>query len=131
MKDIVTYEGDAGLVAILRALDDLRRRLQEAELAPQQAAGYLGCINLHLGELVGASGQFLEHLEECAGLLCPECRGYVGFVSDLSGCCHHCGERFFPGEGDRPHPERRQGRDPRSIHLAHQGVLVDREPQTE
>ena len=93
MKDIVTYEGETGLVAILKALDDLRRRLQDAELAPQQAAGYLGCINLHLGELVGIRGQFIEHLEECGGLLCPECKGYVGFIITVDGVrIYHAGD---------------------------------------
>lgn len=124
MTEIVTYEGKSGLLAILQALDDLRQMLQTSEVTTQQAASYMGCINLHLGQVVGVGGEFMEHLEECAGLLCPECRGFVGFVSDLSGCCYHCGERLFPGGGEHPHAAKRQRGDGRSIHLAHQGVQI-------
>lgn len=96
MTDVVSYEGQSGLVAILQALDDLRHRLQNSDVAPQQAASYLGCLNLHLAQVIGMSGDFMKHLVDCAGLLCPACKGHVGFVSDLSGFCQHCGERFFP-----------------------------------
>lgn len=48
MTDVVTYEGQSGLVAMLQALDDLRQKLQTSDVAPQKAAGYLGCLNLHL-----------------------------------------------------------------------------------
>lgn len=96
MTDVVSYEGQSGLVAILQALDDLRQKLQNLDVAPQQAAGYLGCLNLHLAQAIGVSDDFMKHLVDCAGLLCPACKGYVGFVSDLSGLCQHCGERFFP-----------------------------------
>jgi len=124
VTEIVTYEGKSGLLAILQALDDLRQMLQTSEITPQQAAGYMGCINLHLGQVVGVSGEFMEHLEECAGLLCPGCRGFVGFISDLSGSCYHCGERLFPAGGEHSHAAKHQKGDERSIHLAHQGVQV-------
>jgi hypothetical protein len=95
MADLVTYEGDSGLVAIAHALNDVRRQLQAAEITPQHAAGILGCMNMHLAQIIGADDEFLKELEECAGLLCPECSGYLGLVSDLSSCCYHCGERFL------------------------------------
>jgi hypothetical protein len=92
----VRFEGVLGLAAVLQALDNVRRLLLASAVEPQQAAGYLGCINLHLAQLLGVRGEFRTHLQECAGLLCPNCKGYVGFVSDLSGACHLCGEKLFP-----------------------------------
>jgi hypothetical protein len=128
MKEIVSYEGETGLVAILQAMIDLRQNLQASEITSEQAAGYLGCINLHLGQVIGVSGELMAQLQECAGLLCPECKGYVGFVSDLSGCCYHCGERLFPGEGDGSTAAEGGQAHGRSMHLAHQGVQVHKEP---
>lgn len=96
MREVVGYEGESGLMAILRALDNLRRMLAASEVEPQQAAGYLGCINLHLAEIAGVGGEFRQDLQECGGLLCPKCRGYVGFVSNLSSHCHLCGAKLFP-----------------------------------
>jgi hypothetical protein len=99
MAEVVTYEGHEGLMAIAHALNDVRRKLQNSEIEPQHAAGILGCMNLHLAQIIGASGDFVKELEDCAGLLCPACSGYLGMVSDLSSCCYHCGKRFLgPGE---------------------------------
>lgn len=102
MSEVIRYEGQFGLVATLQALDNLRQMLAVSAVEPQQAAGYLGCINLHLAQILGVRGDFREHLQQCGGLLCPNCKGYVGFVSDLSGTCHLCGERLFPLVGVGP-----------------------------
>jgi hypothetical protein len=126
MTEMVTYEGHTGLVALVHAVDDLRKELLNSAMTPEQAAAYLGCINLHLGQVIGVTGEFMTHLEECGGLLCPECRGYVGFVSDLSSCCLHCGERFFPAEGMRTESASEAQARATSVHLAHQGVHVDK-----
>jgi hypothetical protein len=101
MREVVSYEGEVGLVAILQALDNLRQLLATSSIEPQQAAGYLGCINLHVAHILGVRGEFLEHLHECGGLLCPECKGYVGSVTNLSGNCHLCGARLFPVVANR------------------------------
>jgi hypothetical protein len=87
-------------MAIAHALDDVRRQLQGSEITPQHAAGILGCMNMHLSQLIGVDEEFRKELEECAGLLCPECSGYLGLVSDLSSCCYHCGERFLEASGE-------------------------------
>jgi hypothetical protein len=96
MKAMVRYEGESGLLAVVQALDNVRRLLAASLVEPHQAAGYLGCINLHLAEMVGASDQLLGQLEDCPGLLCPDCKGYLGSVSNLSGDCPYCGKQFFP-----------------------------------
>lgn len=101
MQEVVRYEGEFGLMAILQALDNVRQMLATPDFDPRQAAGYLGCINLHLAQIAGVSGEFRQHLQECGGLLCPNCKGYVGFVSNLSGNCHLCGEKLFPFVADR------------------------------
>jgi hypothetical protein len=101
MREVIGYEGEFGLMAILQALDNLRRMLAMDDVEPQQAAGYLGCINLHLAEITGVRGEFLEQLQECSGLLCPNCKGYVGFISNLSSHCHLCGAKLFPSVADR------------------------------
>jgi hypothetical protein len=95
MAEVVTYEGHAGLMAIAHALNDVRQKLQDGAIEPEHAAGILGCMNMHLSQLIGADDAFIRELQECAGLLCPECSGYLGLVSDLSSCCYHCGERFL------------------------------------
>jgi hypothetical protein len=82
----------------------VRQILLAEEVEPQQAAGYLGCINLHLAQIVGLRGEFREHLHECAGLLCPQCKAYVGFVSNLSGVCYHCGGKLFPSVFEQAAP---------------------------
>lgn len=102
MTEILSYEGESGLLAIVQVLDALRLRLHAAEIEPQQAAGYLGCINMHLALTIGVSGGFLEHLESCGGLLCPACKAFIGFISDLSGHCHRCGARLFPQVDEQP-----------------------------
>jgi hypothetical protein len=104
MREVVSYEGESGLVAILRALDNVQQLLATSSIEPQQAAGSMGCINLHLAHILGVSGEFLQHLHECGGLLCPECKGYVGSVSNLSGSCHLCGARLFPVVVNRADP---------------------------
>lgn len=96
MREVVSYEGESGLRAVLQALENLRQMLAASAVEPKQAAGYLGCINLHLAQIVGISGELREHLQSCSGLLCPNCKGYVGFISNLSGNCHLCGSRLFP-----------------------------------
>jgi|GEM_PF-2988708 len=108
MAEVVTYEGQAGLMAIAHALNDVRRQLQDSEIEPQHAAGILGCMNMHLAQMIGADDEFMVELTECAGLLCPQCSGYLGLVSDLSSCCYHCGERFLDaaGEGDEAHGQK-------------------------
>lgn len=104
MTDVISYEGEFGLAAILQALENLRRMLAASDVEAGQAAAYLGCINLHLAHVVGVRGEFREHLQECGGLLCPNCKAYVGFVSDLSGRCHLCGKPLFPIATERPEP---------------------------
>jgi uncharacterized CHY-type Zn-finger protein len=103
MKATVSYEGESGLLAVVKALDNVRLLLAETEVDPEQAAGYLGCINMHLAELVGASDELVEQLENCPGLLCPHCRGYIGSASNLSGDCPFCGEPFFPSATGHGH----------------------------
>jgi hypothetical protein len=95
MADIVSYRGDTGLLALVNALHNLRRMLLAGTVDADQAAGYLGCINLHLARTLGMRGDLLEELQSCAGLLCPECKGFVGFISNLSGSCHLCGAPLF------------------------------------
>jgi hypothetical protein len=96
MAEMVKYEGQTGLMAIVTALETLRQLLEGSVITKEQAVGYVGCINLHLARSIGADEEKLGQLEECAGLLCPSCHAFVGFVSNLSGQCHLCGERFFP-----------------------------------
>ena len=95
MAEMISYEGQSGLSAVVTAIDNVRRMLLSSEVTPLQAASYLGCINLHLAHVVGLGGDRLQQLETCGGLLCPQCQAYVGFVSDLSGTCFNCGEPFF------------------------------------
>ncbi len=104
MREVITYEGEFGLMAVLQALENLRQMLAASSIEPQQAAGYLGCINLHLAEITGVRGEFLEELQACGGLLCPNCKGYVGFISDLSGHCHLCHTKLFPSVTGRSEP---------------------------
>ncbi len=99
--ETVTYEGESGLAAIVRALDNLRALLAGSMVTGEQAASMLGCINLHLAETVGIEGDMAQHLQDCGGLLCPQCRGFVGFVSNLSADCPHCGKRFFAPVGSK------------------------------
>lgn len=101
--ETVSYEGESGLVAVVRALDNLRALLEVEGVTMKQAAGILGCINLHLADVVGIEGEQLAHLADCAGLLCPLCKGFIGYISDLSGMCPHCGRRFFWRAGEE-HP---------------------------
>ena len=75
MAEVVTYEGNSGLMAIAHALNDVRQKLQNAEIAPEHAAGILGCMNMHLAQMIGADDAFIKELQQCAGLLCPECSG--------------------------------------------------------
>ncbi len=121
MAEVVTYEGQAGLMAIAHALNDVRRRLQASEIEPQHAAGILGCMNMHLAQMIGADDAFIQELQECAGLLCPACSGYLGLVSDLSSCCYHCGQRFLEAGGSEDQPE---GQKPAaaSAHMAQHAV---------
>lgn len=104
MSDVVTYEGEYGLVAILRALDNLRQLLALSAVEPEQAAGYLGCIIVHLAEITGLRGDFVDYLEECGGLLCPNCRGWVGSIYNLSGRCHLCHSELFPSAAGKAIP---------------------------
>jgi hypothetical protein len=92
MAEVVNYEGETGLAAIVKAIDNVRRLVVTSETDAEQLASYLGCINLHLAELAGIGGHLREHLEDCGGLLCPSCKAYVGFISDLSGDCPVCGK---------------------------------------
>ena len=98
----VSYEGESGLVAVVQALENLRALLAVEAVTTEQAAGLLACINLHLADVVGVEDAMLARLTDCAGLLCPLCRGFIGYISDLSGLCPHCGQRFFwpAGEAD-------------------------------
>lgn len=111
VKEVVSYEGESGLRAILVALENLRLMLATSAVEPKQAAGYLGCINIHLAQIAGVGGELRDRLLACGGLLCPNCKGYVGFVSNLSGNCHLCGSKLFPllaeptgttGDGQEP-----------------------------
>ena len=99
--DTVSYEGESGLVAVVQALDNLRALLAGEAVTMEQAAGILGCINLHLADVVGVEGELLTHLEDCAGLLCPLCHGFIGYISNLSSLCPHCGQRFFWQAGEK------------------------------
>jgi hypothetical protein len=103
--DTVSYEGESGLVAVVRALDNLRALLAGEAVTAEQAAGILGCINLHLADVVGIEGELLAQLEDCAGLLCPLCHGFIGYISNLSGLCPHCGQRFFQRSGEAGEPQ--------------------------
>lgn len=96
VKEVVSYEGESGLRAILVALENVRHMLATSAVEPKQAAGYLGCINMHLAQIAGVGGELRQQLQACGGLLCPNCKGYVGFVSNLSGNCHLCGSKLFP-----------------------------------
>ena len=96
MAEMVSFGSESGLVAIVKALDTLRHLLDDGVVTPQQAAGYIACINLHLAQAIGVSGVLGDHIEQCAGLLCPACQGYVGQINNLSGRCHHCGAQVFP-----------------------------------
>ena len=96
MMENVTFAGESGLVAVVRALENLRLMLAASKVDPEQAAGYLGCLNLHLAEAIGVGGMLRDHLEECGGLLCPQCKAYVGSISDLSSACFNCGATIFP-----------------------------------
>lgn len=109
MTDVIIYEGETGLLAILQALENLRQMLVASDVEAGQAAAYLGCINLHLAHIVGVRGGFREHLQECGGLLCPSCKAYVGFVSDLSGRCHLCGKPLFPRAAEQHEPDGEPG----------------------
>jgi hypothetical protein len=103
MKATVQYNGESGLMAIVQALDNVRILLAESLTEPEQAAAYVGCINLHLAEMVGAGEEFLHELEDCPGLVCPGCKGFLGPVSNLSSDCPYCGEPFFPSaNGGKP-----------------------------
>jgi len=104
MSDVITYEGEYGLVAILKALDNLRQLLALSDVEPQQAAGYLGCIIVHLSEITGLGGDFVEDIEECGGLLCPNCKGWIGSIYNLSGRCHLCHAELFPTAGAKATP---------------------------
>lgn len=104
MSDVITYEGQYGLVAILKALDNLRRLLALSDVEPEQAAGYLGCIIVHLAEITGLGGDFVDDIEECGGLLCPNCKGWVGSIYNLSGRCHLCHAELFPSASGKAVP---------------------------
>lgn len=106
MTEVIRYEGEFGLLAILHALENVRQLLLDSDVPRQQVAGYLGCINLHLAQILGVRGEFRQHLQECGGLLCPKCKGFVGFVSNLSSHCHLCGAKLFPFVTDEPAPVR-------------------------
>ena len=106
VKEVVSYEGESGLRAILIALENVRHMLASQTVEPEQAAGYLGCINMHLAQIAGVGGDLRQQLQACGGMLCPNCKGYVGFVSNLSGSCHLCGAKLFPLlAGDAGPPE--------------------------
>jgi hypothetical protein len=96
MTEMVIFRRQTGLVAIVEALDAVRQMLLREQVTPMQAASYLGCLNLHLARSIGLSGDVLDQVEQCGGLLCPHCQAYVGFISDLSALCHVCGEPVFP-----------------------------------
>jgi hypothetical protein len=96
MKATVSFGEQSGLLAIVQAMENVRRLLVASSVEPEQAAAYVGCINLHLAEMVGADAELLQELEDCPGLLCPDCKGYIGPVSNLSGDCPYCGKAFFP-----------------------------------
>jgi hypothetical protein len=106
MSDVVSYGGDSGLMAILKALDNLRLLLAMSDVEPQQAAGYLGCIVVHLAEITGLGGDFVEDIEECGGLLCPNCKAWVGSIYNLSARCHLCQAPLFPKAEGAPPPTR-------------------------
>jgi hypothetical protein len=101
MAEVVHYDGQIGLMAILQALENVRLMLDASEITSEQAVSFLGCIDLHLAQMIGAQGDFLAGLEECGGLLCPSCKGFVGFISNLSGECPHCGAQVLPLTGRR------------------------------
>lgn len=104
MSDVVTYNGESGLAAVLKALDNLRLLLARSDVESEQAARYLGCIILHLAEITGLRGDFVEDLEECGGLLCPNCKGWVGSIYNLSGRCHLCHAELFPSAAGKAIP---------------------------
>jgi hypothetical protein len=103
MAEVVHYEGQLGLMAVLQALENVRHMLGAADITAQDAAGFLGCINLHLAQLIGVQGDFVADLEECGGLLCPNCKAFVGFISNLSAMCPQCGKRILPLVGTHTH----------------------------
>jgi hypothetical protein len=96
MVETVHYEGQVGMMAVLQAYENVRQMLDASDITAKQAVSLLGCIDLHLAQLIGAQGEFLEQLEQCGGLLCRECQGFVGFISNLSGDCPHCGTPIMP-----------------------------------
>jgi hypothetical protein len=100
MAEMVIFGRETGLVAIVEAIDAVRQMLVRGQVTPQQAASYLGCLNLHLARSIGLRGDALAQVEQCGGLLCPHCQAYVGFISDLSALCHVCGEPVFPKIGE-------------------------------
>jgi hypothetical protein len=101
MSEVIHYDGQIGLMAVLQALENVRQMLDSSEITPKQAASFLACIDLHLAQMLGVQGEFLADLVECGGLLCPSCKGFVGFVSNLSGECPHCGAQILPLTGRR------------------------------
>jgi hypothetical protein len=112
MAEVVSYEGQYGLRAVLQALEGVRLLLDSERLGPEQAAGYLGCINLHLAKMLGVRGEMMEQLEKCGGLICPHCKGFVGTINNLSATCPHCGTRLFPVTGHLPDASQEEGREP-------------------
>jgi hypothetical protein len=103
MAEVVQYNGQVGMMAVFQALENVRQMLDASEITPKQAVSFLGCIDLHLAQMIGVEGDFLADLEECGGLLCPSCKGFVGFISNLSGECPHCGAQVLPLPGKRIH----------------------------
>lgn len=96
MAEMVIFEGQTGLAAIVKAIDAVRLLLMRGQVTPQQAASYLGCLNVHLARSLGVGGDLLHEVEECGGLLCPHCQAFLGSISDLSGLCHVCEKPIFP-----------------------------------
>lgn len=60
---------------------------------------------MHLAQIAGVGGELRQQLQACGGMLCPKCKGYVGFVSNLSGNCHLCGAKLFPLLADDTGPQ--------------------------
>ena len=100
MSELPSYQGEVGLRAVLRALENVRLMLQHSSIDTEQVAGYLGCINLHMCHMLGVTGELEEQLASCGGLLCPKCKGFVGLISNLSSSCQHCGAALFPSAGE-------------------------------
>jgi hypothetical protein len=103
MAEVVHYEGQLGMMAVLQALENVRQMLDASVISAQDAVGFLGCIDFHLAQLIGVRGEFLAELQECGGLLCPSCRAFVGFISNLSAECPQCGKRILPMVGTHIH----------------------------